>query len=403
MEYPLIKSIINKLESSATNFTDVQTDIATLSGCVNASKVGVTVSNFPTSQTISGSVNVNNFPSTQAISHASLTELGQNLVAANDILDSNSKFSLQAGTTTDDEVVPILVDSDGKVQVSTGDITISNFPATQTIAGAVSIADTLNVNVQNFPETQTVTGSVYASCSGTVAITSDTLTGIATAVATAGSAYTYNSSSMVPAGAVVNETFSTLTNDNGQIGAIAVDRTGCVYTKDQNVGAIAAASHKGGTGSDVYYANDTKLMAIAGLSNWANDDKVSNNNQFCPLTTNIKGNLYTEVVSLPSMYVPNGTNVLNSTSDKGNLGLTVEYGVGKFNPLVCNSTQRLLVADTDVKGVLETIASLLSSIQDTLTNIDVYMTSTASNTNNTYGILNTVFDDPNNLLRTRNV
>ena len=120
------------------NFPTIQT----VSGTVTANGT-VTIANLPNTQTVAGSVTVSNFPTLQAVHDT----------AVSDTLSDIS--SALAGTLTTAGTVSI----SGTVDTA-GTVVVSNLPSIQTVDGTVSLAGTSTitgaVSVTNFPTTQVV-------------------------------------------------------------------------------------------------------------------------------------------------------------------------------------------------------------------------------------------------------
>jgi hypothetical protein len=158
----------------------------------------VSVSNFPSTQTISGSVSVSNFPATQPISAASLPlptgaatsakqpALGTAGTASTDVLTVQGIASMTA----------LKVDGSAVTQPVSGSVSVSSLPSIPAGSNAIG-----SVSVSNFPATQTVSGTVTSktqdgsgnsigSTSGAlnVAITSGSVTATNTANGNTGSA-----------------------------------------------------------------------------------------------------------------------------------------------------------------------------------------------------------------------
>lgn len=100
----------------------------------------VTVSNFPGTQPVSGSVSVANFPATQPVSAVALP-----LPTGAAISSKQPAFGV-AGTPSVDlltvqgtaSMTPLKVDGSGATQPVSGSVSVSNFPATQTVQGTIS-------------------------------------------------------------------------------------------------------------------------------------------------------------------------------------------------------------------------------------------------------------------------
>lgn len=109
-----------------------------VSGTVGASVIGLTpvsVSNFPTNPSISGTVAVSNFPLTQNVSGSVAATITNNPTV---LQLAGSILAVSATVNTGNSSVQVL-----------------NFPANQSVSGAVSVS--------NFPTTQNVSGSVAAT------------------------------------------------------------------------------------------------------------------------------------------------------------------------------------------------------------------------------------------------
>ncbi len=141
---------------TVSNFPATQPVSGTVSLGAGAAAIGsVTVSNFPATQPISGSVSVSNFPTSQV---------------------ANLTYNSTAPTITSGNTSSLQGDVNGNLKVvlsGTSTVSVSNFPATQPVSGTVSLgagaAAIGSVSVSNFPATQPVSGTV--SISGSVAVT----------------------------------------------------------------------------------------------------------------------------------------------------------------------------------------------------------------------------------------
>jgi Flp pilus assembly pilin Flp len=127
---------------------------------VSWSGQSVSVSNFPATQTVAGSVSVSNLPATQAISAAALpVPTG----AAADGTDSSMATMPTGGVGIRGWLSGIYAKVAGTLTVSwTGQsVGVSNFPSTQTVAGAVSVS--------NLPATQAISAAALPLPSGAAA------------------------------------------------------------------------------------------------------------------------------------------------------------------------------------------------------------------------------------------
>ena len=178
------------VSAAVSNFPATQPVSGTVSLGAGAAAIGsVSVSNFPTSQvaygtynstaptlttgnsaslqldvngnlkvvpqgtqTVSGSVSVSNFPATQAVSGT--VSLGAGAAAIGSVTVSNFPATQPVSGTV----------SLGAGAAAIGSVTVSNFPATQAVSGSVTVSG--SVSVSNFPATQPVSGTVAATQSG---------------------------------------------------------------------------------------------------------------------------------------------------------------------------------------------------------------------------------------------
>jgi hypothetical protein len=112
----------------------------------------VAVTNWPSSQTISGNVGVNNFPTAYPVTGTFWPE-------TQPVSGSISISNFPATTAVTQGTSPWVVSGTVDVGTFTGDVTVSgtvdvgNFPATQTVDGTVDVG--------NFPATQAVTGTFW--------------------------------------------------------------------------------------------------------------------------------------------------------------------------------------------------------------------------------------------------
>lgn len=202
------------------------------------------------------------------------------------------------------------------------------------LGDCVNVNDELDVNVTNFPATQPISGSV--SITGTPAVTvssgsiNATVQNFPATQPVSGSVSITGTPSVTVSSGSINTTVQNFPATQPVSGTVSISGTPAVTVSSGSVNATCSGT-----------------VAVSSLG----------------------GTSAVSLATLPCMYIPNGINTLNSSADKGNLCLTVEYGVGKFNPLVCNSTQRLLVADTVAQASLTNIESYLLTIKNILTDI----------------------------------
>ena len=169
-------------KTQVTNFPATQAVSGTFFQTTQPVSGSVNVGNFPATQAVtgtfyqatqpvSGSVSVGNFPATQAISAASLPLPSG---AAQDGTDITTPTAMPiGGSGIRGWLSSIWTKLNGTLSTSrtwtlasgTDSVSVSNFPATQTVAGSVSVS--------NFPATQAVTGTFFQATqpvSGTVAL-----------------------------------------------------------------------------------------------------------------------------------------------------------------------------------------------------------------------------------------
>jgi hypothetical protein len=140
---PTTQAVSGTVELGATSLAALENTTVTVGNFPTSQ----TVSNFPATQAVSGSVGVNNFPATQVVS----------------------------GTVSIGNTPSVSVSNFPATQA----VTVGNFPATQPVSGSVSISNSPAVTVSNFPTTQPVSGSV--SITGNV---NTVQSGVGTAVGT---------------------------------------------------------------------------------------------------------------------------------------------------------------------------------------------------------------------------
>jgi hypothetical protein len=112
----------------------------------NSNQALVSVSNFPATQQISGTLNVGNFPTVQPVS-GTVAISNQPALA----FDANGNLKVSS-PNTQSVTGTVSVSNFPTTQQVSGSVGITNFPATQTITGAVSVS--------NFPANQAISGSV---------------------------------------------------------------------------------------------------------------------------------------------------------------------------------------------------------------------------------------------------
>lgn len=118
---------------------------------VPANSVGLPVE-ILNSPVISGSVSVSNFPATQPVSGTVTANLGT-------IAGVSTETTLSAlNTKVSTSVNGILVDGSAVTQPVSGSVSVSNFPATQPVSGSVSVS--------NFPATQPISATALPLPSG---------------------------------------------------------------------------------------------------------------------------------------------------------------------------------------------------------------------------------------------
>ena len=109
----------------------------------------VSISNFPDTQNVSGSVGINNWPVTQAVSGAvSISNLPDTQNVSGSVSISNLPATQAVSGTVNIGNFPV-------TQGVSGTVNIGNLPSTQNVSGSVSVS--------NFPSTQNVSGSVSIS------------------------------------------------------------------------------------------------------------------------------------------------------------------------------------------------------------------------------------------------
>jgi hypothetical protein len=126
----------------------------------------VTVTNFPTVQPVSGTVNVGNFPATQpvsgsvAVSNFPMVQPVSGSLTVTGSVDVSNFPALQSVSVTNFPAS----------QAVTGAVSITNLPATQPVSGTVNVGNlpatqpvSGSVSVSNFPATQPVSGLVTAN------------------------------------------------------------------------------------------------------------------------------------------------------------------------------------------------------------------------------------------------
>lgn len=126
-----LQDSITQLAAIAQQLTDLALMKAQLQTLIDSSG---TIKNFPTTQTINGTVSVGNFPSSQAVSVSNFP--------------ATQPISGSVGITNFPATQPI-----------SGAVSVSNFPATQPISGAISVSNfpaSQAVAVSNFPAAQPI-------------------------------------------------------------------------------------------------------------------------------------------------------------------------------------------------------------------------------------------------------
>ena len=142
---------LNPFSVSVSNFPSSQAVTGTFWQAIQPVSGSVSVSNFPATQVVSGSVSVSNFPSSQAVT-------GTFWQATQPVSGS---VSVSNFPTT---------------QPVSGSVSVSNFPATQPVSGSVTANQGTSpwvTSVNNFPATQPVSGTFWQTTqpvSGSVSV-----------------------------------------------------------------------------------------------------------------------------------------------------------------------------------------------------------------------------------------
>lgn len=151
------KQIISKLETVAENIADAisaTSDVIVSSGTLNAICSGtVSVDNFPSSQTISGTVAVSSIPSVSGTVSITGTP-NVNATCSGTVAVTNTPLS---------NLGDCINTSSHKVNI-TGDVTTSG---TSTVSGTVAVS-----SIPSISGSVSITGTPNVNCSGTVAVSS---------------------------------------------------------------------------------------------------------------------------------------------------------------------------------------------------------------------------------------
>ncbi len=141
---------------TVSNFPATQTVGGTVA--VSNQPVSIEVSNFPSINEVEGTVSVDNFPTTQtiegtvAVSNQPASIEVSNFPPINEV---EGTVSVDNFPTTQSVSGTVNVGNLPATQTVSGTVAVSNFPTTQTVSGTVGIG--------NFPATQTVGGTVAVS------------------------------------------------------------------------------------------------------------------------------------------------------------------------------------------------------------------------------------------------
>jgi hypothetical protein len=125
----------------------------------------ISVSNFPATQPISGSISNTSFGisgTLPAFTSTPTFNIGTISTIATESTLSTLSGKIPSGLTVSS--TRLLVDGSGGTFPVSGSISVSNFPATQPVSGSVSVS--------NFPATQPISGTVTANISGSISNTS---------------------------------------------------------------------------------------------------------------------------------------------------------------------------------------------------------------------------------------
>jgi hypothetical protein len=249
----------------STTIQMLQQVTATVSGSVTVDEItnAVTIQDGGNSITVDGSVSVSNFPATQTVDGTVGISGDVNVTQGTDpwTVDGTVDVGNFPATQTVDGTVTIQ-DGGGSITVD-GSVTVGNFPASQTVDGTVNIGTMPNVtinqpvavtdnggsltvdgsvSVSNFPATQTVDGTVNLSASTLSALENTTV-----------------SVSNFPASQTVDGTVDigneVAINDGGN--TISIDDGGGSITIDGNVNATI-------TGTPTFTSEPFELQVAKG-------------------------------------------------------------------------------------------------------------------------------------------
>ena len=362
----VVSATISYVTLVASHQTVANNVTATISGTPNvavtslpslpagANAIGsVSVSNFPATQTVTGTVNaaqsgtwnVGLNAGSNAIGTVGVTSLPSLPAGANAIGSvSVSNFpSTQNVAITSSVEVEVKNDSGNPLPVS-GSVSVSNFPATQPVSGTV----TANAGTGNFTVVQataanlnaTVTGTVGASQSGTWNINNISGTvSLPTGAATSANQSTANAS----LASIDSKLTSPLAIQGGNSTAVKVD--GSATTQPVS-GTITANAGSGNF--TVVQATGTNLHTVVDSGN---------------VTATISGTPNVAVTSLPS--IPAGSNLIGSVSVNGTANVLqtntlVPYNYDNIAATYPTTTQEVYVYKTG----LTTVATITVNYTD---------------------------------------
>ncbi len=161
-----ITSTLNGLKQSldvnVSNFPTTQAVSGSVNSTITNTSIAVTGDFYPTTQPVSGSVSVSNFPTTQPVSGS---------VSVSNF-PTTQAVSGSVNSTITNTSIAVTGDFYPTTQPVSGSVSVSNLPTTQAVSGSVSVSNlpttqavSGSVSVSNFPTTQAVSGTVSATIS----------------------------------------------------------------------------------------------------------------------------------------------------------------------------------------------------------------------------------------------
>jgi hypothetical protein len=275
---------------SISNFPTTQA----ISGAVSVSNLpttqaisgAVSVSNLPTTQTISGAVSISNLPTTQTISGAVSVSNFPTTITVNNFPTTQA---ISGAVSVSNFPTTITVNNFPTTQSISGAVSVSNLPTTQAISGAVSVSNfPTTITVNNFPTTQAISGSVSVSnlpttqaISGAVSVSNfPTTQAISGAVSVSNFPTTITVNNFPTTQAISSAELTSIdtkivqgyntTNDFSRIGlnTYIIEPKRKIYPFSGSVSVASTGMMVAGTGSNIGITNSNNKYGITNVKPW---------------------------------------------------------------------------------------------------------------------------------------